>query len=99
MKTSEGPSRQPSPVKKVAVIAPYGTSFGSVAARPAMTPLLVPIRPPNTIAERGLSSPTALARKGVKTMTRMAFTRPAAMLSAMTSLLAPMAAPVTGPTM
>ena len=39
------------------------------------------------------------AAKGVATITRMAFTRPAAMDSAITSELAPMAAPVTGPTM
>ncbi|MOA43746.1 hypothetical protein D3C78_1659280 [compost metagenome] len=50
-------------------------------------------------AVRGLFRPISGATKGVTTITRMAFTRPAAMDSAMTSELAPMAAPVTGPTM
>ena len=45
------------PVWKVAVRAPYGTSFGSVAASPPATPLTVPIKPPKAIAERGLSRP------------------------------------------
>ncbi len=35
---------------------------------------------------------------GVPTITMMALTNPVAMLSAITSELAPMAAPVTGPT-
>jgi len=39
-----------------------------------------------------------LARAGVKIMTRMALITPVAMLNAMTSDDAPMAAPVTGPT-
>jgi glutathione S-transferase len=46
------------PVWKVAVRAPYGTSFGSVAASPPATPLTVPIKPPKAMAERGLSRPT-----------------------------------------
>ena len=59
----------------------------------------MPIRPPKITAVRGLLRPMKGATKGVATITRMAFTRPAAMDSAITSELAPMAAPVTGPTM
>ena len=84
---------------KVATSAPYGTSLRSVAARPAETPLTVPARPPKTIAERGVFSARNFAAMGVPTITMIAFTRPVAMLSAITSGLAPMAAPVTGPTM
>ncbi len=70
-----------------------------MAARPPATPLEVPIRPPKITAERGLFSPISGATKGVATITRIALTRPAAMDSAITSELAPIAAPVTGPTM
>ncbi|MOA10974.1 hypothetical protein D3C78_1308860 [compost metagenome] len=57
------------------------------------------MRPPKITAVRGLFRPIRGATKGVAIITRIAFTRPAAMDSAITSELAPMAAPVTGPTM
>ena len=64
-----------------------------------MTPLVVPIMPPKTIAARGVFRPSADAANGVTIITAIAFTSPAAMLSAITSLDAPRAVPVTGPTM
>ena len=48
---------------------------------------------------RGLSKPIRDATKGVRIMTRIDLTKPAATLKAMTSLLAFKADPVTGPTM
>ena len=42
----EGHNKQPIPVLKVAVNAPYGTNFISVAANPAETPLVVDNIPP-----------------------------------------------------
>ena len=51
------------------------------------------------MAERGLSRPIQRAAMGVPTITRIALIRPVAIDSATTSELAPMAAPVTGPTM
>ena len=66
---------------------------------PALTPLTVPARPPKIIAERGVFRPMKLAATGVPTITMIALTSPVAMLSAITSELAPIAAPVTGPTM
>ncbi|MNP69036.1 hypothetical protein D3C76_1650780 [compost metagenome] len=51
------------------------------------------------MAERGLSRPIHLAAKGVPTMTMIALIKPVAIDRATTSELAPMAAPVTGPTM
>ena len=71
----------------------------SVAARPALTPLTVPASPPNTIADRGVSRRMNFAAAGVATITMIALMTPVAMLNAMTSELAPMAVPVTGPTM
>ena len=59
---------------------------------------MVPISPPKTIADLGLSRPTCFANKGVKVITKIDFTKPAAMLNAITSLLAPIAEPLTGPT-
>ena len=47
----------------------------------------------------GLFRPIIGATNGVAIITRIALTRPAAIDSAMTSELAPIAAPVTGPTM
>ena len=72
--------------------------MGSTAANPAATPLLVPINPPNTMADLGLSKPIRLANKGVIVITKIDLTRPAAMLKAITSLLAPIAEPLMGPT-
>ena len=71
----------------------------SVAARPAETPLTVPASPPKTIAERGVLSRRNFAAIGVAIITRIALSTPVAMLNAITSELAPIAAPVTGPTM
>ena len=78
--------------------APYGTSFSSVAARPAATPLVVPIKPPNIIAELGLFKPINFAAKGVKIEVIITLTTPVATLKAIISELAPKAEPVTGPT-
>lgn len=50
-------------------------------------------------AVRGLFRPIIGATNGVTTITRIALTNPAAIDSAITSELAPIAAPVTGPTM
>src|SRR6185295_11820526 len=75
-KRTDGPIRQPRPVWKVATSAPQGTSLRSVAARPAETPLTVPARPPNTIAERGVLSTRKRAAMCVPTITMIAFTRP-----------------------
>ena len=50
------------------------------------------------LADCGLFKPTNGAIKGVAIVTNIDFTTPAAMLIAMTSELAPTAAPVTGPT-
>ena len=68
----------------------------AVAANPAVTPLTVPASPPNTIAERGLSRPIQRAATGVPTITRIALINPVAIDSAITSDVAPIAAPVTG---
>ena len=94
----EGHNKQPMAVWKVAVNAPYGTNFVSVAARPADTPLVDPTRPPKIIAVCGLSIPNFFARKGVEIVTKMDLITPTAILIAITALLAPTAAPVTGPT-
>ena len=51
------------------------------------------------MADRGLSSPTCFATIGVATITSTAFSTPVPIDSAITSELAPSAAPVTGPTM
>ena len=51
------------------------------------------------IAECGLSSPIRGATNGVPIMTSTDLVSPAATLNAMTSLPAPSAVPVTGPTM
>ncbi|MCY1453522.1 hypothetical protein D9M71_705190 [compost metagenome] len=59
----------------------------------------MPISPPKITALRGLFKPIIGATNGVITITRIALINPAAIDSAMTSELAPMAAPVTGPTM
>ena len=66
----------------MAVIAPYGTSFGSVAAKPAATPLVVPASPPKIMAAFGLSKPIILAITGVPIVTSIDFATPAAMLMA-----------------
>jgi hypothetical protein len=70
-----------------------------VPARPAETPLTVPAKPPKIIAERGVFKPRNPAANGVPTITIIALINPVAILRAITSELAPMAAPVTGPTM
>ena len=59
---------------------------------------MVPIKPPKTIADLGLLRPIDLATIGVIVITNIDLTKPAAILSAITSLLAPIADPVTGPT-
>ena len=82
----------------VLVIAWFGTNLPP-AAGPMLTPLTVPASPPKTIAACGLLSRIKRASTGVKIMTKMDLMTPVAMLSAMTSEVAPMAAPVTGPTM
>jgi len=51
------------------------------------------------MAERGVFSARKRAATGVPTITMIALTSPVAMLKAITSGVAPMAAPVTGPTM
>lgn len=51
------------------------------------------------MAARGLFKPRKPAANGVPTITMMALISPVAIDSAMTSELAPSAAPVTGPTM
>ena len=79
--------------------APYGTRRRSVAASPPETPLTVPIKPPNTMALRGLLRPIIFATKGVPIMTMTALNTPVAIESAITGEDAPIAAPVTGPTM
>ena len=56
-----GHMRQPSPVRNIAVMAPYGTSLGSVAVSPADTPDVEPTIPPYIMAERKLSSLILLA--------------------------------------
>ncbi len=66
--------------------------------QPGRHPDTVPANPPNTIAERGLSSASRRADTGVNTITRIALISPVAIDSAITSELAPSAAPVTGPT-
>ena len=73
--------------------------MGSVAARPAATPLFVPINPPNTIADLASFRPILFATNGVPIITTIDLTRPAAMLNAITDESAPNAEPVTGPTM
>ena len=70
-----------------------------MAANPPATPLEVPIKPPKITALRGLLRPMYGATNGVATMTRIALINPAAMDKAITSEVAPIAAPVTGPTM
>ena len=72
--------------------------MGSVAARPAATPLVVPISPPKTIADWGLSNPMYFATKGVPIITKIDLTKPAATLNVITVSEAPIASPVTGPT-
>ena len=87
--------RQPSPVRNIAVMAPYGTSLGSVAVSPAETPDVEPTIPPYIMAERKLSSLILLASRGVAIITAMDLTTPMAMARAMTSEEAPTALPVT----
>ena len=57
------------------------------------------MRPPNTIADCGLFNPMKRATSGVPIMTRIDFTSPAATLRVIIASEAPMASPVTGPTM
>ena len=70
----------------------------STAASPAVTPLVVPIIPPKIIAVSGLFKPIFFAMAGVNNVTSTDFITPIAILMAMISELAPMAVPVTGPT-
>ena len=95
-----------SEVGRASVITDDAEHIKRIIFHPRMLPALVILDPqlsiglpPKITAARGLFRPIIGAKNGVAIITRIALTRPAAMDSAITSELAPIAAPVTGPTM